>query len=106
MAGRYWYLEKNRTPEMVDACIQFEKSMGNDPIRIARVLKFKGDSDIIKGLQDQAISPMQNKVKEKLTEEPDETLEDKLFTIGCITILIFIIFFSLIGIYTLFSWIF
>ncbi|WP_144527674.1 DUF6584 family protein [Peribacillus simplex] len=106
MAGRYWYLEKNKTPEMVDACIQFEKSMGNDPIRIARVLKFKGDSDIIKGLQDQAISPMQNKVKEKLTEEPDETLEDKLFTIGCITILIFIIFFSLIGIYTLFSWIF
>ncbi|MEF2094583.1 DUF6584 family protein [Bacillus sp. CFBP9009] len=106
MAGRYWYLEKNKTPEMVDACIQFENSMGNDPIRIARVLKFKGDSEIIKRLQDQAISTIQNKVKEKLTEEPDETLEDKLFTIGCITILILIIFFTLIGIYTLFSWFF
>lgn len=106
MAGRYWYLEKNKTPEMVDACIQFENSMGNDPIKIARVLKFKGDSEIIKRLQDQAISPIQNKVKEKLIEEPDETLKDKLFTIGCITILILIIFFTLIGIYTLFSWFF
>lgn len=106
MAGRYWYLEKDKTPEMVDACIQFEKSMGNDPNSIARVLKFKGDSEIIKRLQDQEISPIQNKVKEKLTEEPDETLEDKLFTIGCITILILIIFFTLIGIYTLFSWFF
>lgn len=36
MAGRYWYLEKDKTPEMVDACIQFEKSMGNDPNRIAK----------------------------------------------------------------------
>ncbi|CAH0294920.1 hypothetical protein SRABI133_04366 [Peribacillus simplex] len=106
MAGRYWYLEKNKTPEMIEACIQFEKSMGNDPIGIARVLKFKGNSEIINRLQNQAISPIQNKVKEKLTEEPDETLEDKIFTIGCITILILIIFFTLIGIYTLFSWIF
>jgi hypothetical protein len=31
MAGRYWYLEENKTPEMVKACIEFEKSMGNDP---------------------------------------------------------------------------
>ncbi len=106
MAGRYWYLEKNKTPEMVDTCIQFEKSMGNDPIGIARVLKFKGDSEIIKRLLNETGSPIQNKVKEKLTEEPDETLGDKLFPIGCITILILIIFFTLIGIYTLFSWIF
>ena len=107
MAGRYWYLEKNKTPEMAEACTQFEKSMGNDPIRIARALKFKGDSEIIKGLElDQEISPIQNKVKEKLIEEPSETMEDKLVTIGCITILILIIFFTLIGISTLFSWIF
>lgn len=107
MAGRYWYLEKNKTPEMVEACTQFEKSMGNDPNRIARALKFKGDNEIIKSLKlDQEISPVQNKVKEKLIEEPGETLEDKFVTIGCFTILILIIFFTLIGIYTLFSWIF
>ncbi|PUB08158.1 hypothetical protein C8K15_1457 [Paenisporosarcina sp. OV554] len=107
MAGRYWYLEKNKTPEMVEACIQFEESMGNDPIRIARALKFKGDNGIINRLQlDQEISPLQYKVKEKLTEELDDTLGDKLVTIGCITILILIILFTLIGIYALFSWVF
>ena len=107
MAGRYWYLEKNKTPEMVEACIQFEKNMGNDPVRIARALKFKGDSEIINRLQlNQEISPLQYKVKEKLTEEPDDTLGDKLVTIGCITILILIILFTLIGIYALFSWVF
>ena len=106
MAGRYWYLEKNKTSEMVEACIQFEKNMGNDPVRIARALKFKGDSEIINRLQlNQEISPLQYKVKEKLTEEPDDTLGDKLVTIGCITILILIILFTLIGIYALFSWV-
>ena len=47
MAGRYWYLEKNKTSEMVKACILFEKSLGNDSFRIARALKFKGDSEIL-----------------------------------------------------------
>jgi hypothetical protein len=107
MAGQYWYLEKNKTPEMIKACLQFEKSMGNDPIRISRALKFRGDSEIIKSLQlDQVISPIQKKVKENLTEEPEEIWEDKLVTIGCISILIFIILFTLIGIYTVFAWVF
>lgn len=39
MAGRYWYLEENKTSEMVKACNEFEKSMGNDPNRITRNLK-------------------------------------------------------------------
>jgi hypothetical protein len=107
MAGRYWYLEKNKTPEMIKACIQFEKSMGNDPIRIARALKFKGDSEILKRLQlDQVISPIQNKVKENLLEEPDDLLKDKLVIFGCFSIIILTIIFALIGVYALFIWIF
>ncbi|MDQ0219788.1 DUF6584 family protein [Peribacillus cavernae] len=107
MAGRYWYLEKNKTPEMEKACLQFENSMGNDPIRISRALKYKGDREIIKSLQvDQMIYPIQNKVKEILTEEPEDTLEDKLVTIGCISILILIISLICIGIYTVFDWVF
>lgn len=43
MAGRYWYLEKNKTPGMIKACIVFENSMGNDVNKIARALKYKGD---------------------------------------------------------------
>lgn len=81
--------------------------MGNDPLSIARVLKFKGDREIINRLQlNQEISSLQYKVKEKLTEEPNDTLGDKLVPIGCFTILIAILLFTAIGIYALFSWVF
>ncbi|MDO7484867.1 DNA helicase [Peribacillus frigoritolerans] len=107
MAGRYWYLEKNKTSEMVKACILFEKSMGNDPLRIARALKFKGDNEILIRLElDQVISPIQNKVKESLLERPDDQLKDNLFSLGCFSIIILTILFALIGVYTLFNWIF
>ncbi|MGG4268441.1 DUF6584 family protein [Peribacillus simplex] len=107
MAGRYWYLEKNKSPEMVKSCIQFEKSMGNDPIRIGRAIKFKGDSEILKRLQlDQEISPIQNKVKENLLEEPEDPFKDKLVIFGCFSIIILTIIFALIGVYALFNWIF
>ncbi|MDW7616132.1 DUF6584 family protein [Peribacillus simplex] len=107
MAGRYWYLEKNKSPEMVKACIQFEKSMGNDPIRIGRAIKFKGDSEVLKRLQlDQVISPIQNKVKENLLEEPEDPFKDKLVIFGCFSIIILTIIFALIGVYALFNWIF
>ncbi|MBT2701193.1 DNA helicase [Bacillus sp. ISL-40] len=107
MAGRYWYLEENKTPEMVKACAAFEKSEGNDPSRISTALKFKGNPEIIQKLQlNQGYSPIKDKVKEKLVEEPTETLGDKLVTIGCISILILTFSFTLIGIITIFRWIF
>nr|WP_299095726.1 DUF6584 family protein [uncultured Metabacillus sp.] len=92
---------------MVKACIEFEKSMGNDPIRIARALKYKGNTEILKRLElDQAITSTQNKVKEKLMEKPEDSFEDKLVTFGCLSIIILIIIFTLIGVYTFFNWIF
>ncbi|OIK14582.1 DNA helicase [Bacillus sp. MUM 116] len=107
MAGRYWYLEENKTPEMVKACKEFEKSMGNDPNRIARTLKYRGDIEILKRLElDREISPIKNKVKEKLLQESEDSLQDKLVTIGCISILILIIMFVVIGVYAFFNWIF
>jgi hypothetical protein len=36
MAGRYWYFEENKTPEMIQVCLQFEKSMRNNPVNIKR----------------------------------------------------------------------
>ncbi|MGW6302740.1 DUF6584 family protein [Peribacillus butanolivorans] len=107
MAGRYWYLEKNKTSEMVKAYILFEKSLGNDPFKIARALKFKGDSEILIRLElDQIISPIQNKVKENLLEQPDDLLKDKLVIFGCFSIIILTILFALIGVYALLNWIF
>ncbi|MCZ0875161.1 DUF6584 family protein [Peribacillus sp. AS_2] len=107
MAGRYWYLEKNKTSEMVKACILFEKSVGNDPFSIARALKFKGDSEILIELElDQVISPIQNKVKESLLEQPDDLLKDNLASLGCFSIIILTILFALVGVYAFFTWIF
>jgi hypothetical protein len=107
MAGRYWYFEENKTPEMVKACIKFEETMGNDPNRIAIALKYKGDTEILEKLElDHEINSIQNKVKEKLLDEHEDSLEDKLVTFGCLSILILIIIFSLIGVYSFFIWIF
>ena len=107
MAGRYWYLEKNKTSEMVKACILFEKSLGNDPFKIAQALKFKGDSGILTRLElNQVISPIHNKVKENLLEQPDDLLKDKFVILGCFSILIVTILFALIGVYTLLNGIF
>jgi hypothetical protein len=30
MAGRYWYLEDHKTPDMITACAAFERTYGND----------------------------------------------------------------------------
>lgn len=110
LAGRYWYLEESKTPEMVKACNKFEKSMGNDPNKIVRALKYKGDIESLKGLElDSSILSIQHKVKEKLLEEPDdESLKasNKIITIGCLLIIILIIIFVSIGVYTFFNWIF
>ncbi|WP_370075335.1 DUF6584 family protein [Lysinibacillus sp. RC46] len=106
MAGRYWYLEENKTPLMVHACIEFEKSMGNDINNIARALKYKGDIELLKGME---LDPaLLYKVKE-LVEEPDvpiEFKEDKLIILGCLSIIILIFIFALVGVYTFFKWIF
>ncbi|WP_248562691.1 DUF6584 family protein [Niallia sp. NCCP-28] len=107
MAGRYWYLEEKKTPEMVKACIQFEKKMGKDPEKIARALKYKGNMEILKRLKlDEEIFSLPNKVKEKLVEKPENSLDDKLVTFGCLSIIVLIIILILIGIYTVFKWIF
>ncbi|MEB2282450.1 DNA helicase [Lysinibacillus xylanilyticus] len=110
MVGRYWYLENNKTPEMVHACIEFENSMGNDIENIARSLKYKGDIELLKGLDlDPALFSIK-KVKEKLVEEPDAPLEGKgehnWIIFGCLSIITLIFIFALIGVYTFFKWIF
>lgn len=108
MAGRYWYLEKNKTPEMVHACIKFESSIGNDINNIARALKYKGDIELLKGLDlDPALLSI-NKVKEKLVEESDASIEGEhnWIIFGCLSIIILIFIFALVGVYTFLKWIF
>ncbi|WP_242236078.1 DUF6584 family protein [Bacillus cereus group sp. BfR-BA-01316] len=107
MAGRYWYLEKEKTNVMHAACLQFEKSMGNDPYHIVRALKFKGDHDIIKELYtEHTLQPLQKKVAEELIDDYEETWKDKLFEWGCLALFAFLLSTAIIGIFTILDWIF
>ena len=64
MAGRYWYLEEEKSPEMVAACAVFEKECGNSPVVLLLAIKYKADPAAIKdtyagrtlrALQEQAV---------------------------------------------------
>lgn len=48
MAGRYWYLEKDNSPEMISARNAFEKDCADDPYLIRKSLKFRGNFDEIR----------------------------------------------------------
>lgn len=107
MAGRYWYLEEHKTGIMHESCLLFEKSMGNSPHHIARALKFKGDSNHIKGLyKDQPLSLVQKKVAEELIYEYKETWKDKLVPFGCLALLASLLFSAVVGLFTIWNWIF
>jgi hypothetical protein len=47
MAGRYWYLEEHKTPEMEKACRAFEKQCVNRAFTMLESLKFKRDPEEI-----------------------------------------------------------
>jgi hypothetical protein len=107
MAGRYWYLAESKTQEMIQACQKFEGSLGNDPIKILRSLKFKGDSEFINNLQSRLIfSSLEKQDRKRRDEEIEETWDDKLIPIIFISFLIFSFLFFLLGIYTALTWIF
>jgi hypothetical protein len=107
MAGRYWYLEESKTPEMIQACQQFEGSLGNDPIEILRILKFKGDIEVINNLQSRLIfSSLKKQARKRRDEEMEDTWDDKLIPIIFFSFLIFGFLLILLGIYTVLTWIF
>ncbi|EEL07395.1 hypothetical protein bcere0014_9660 [Bacillus cereus BDRD-ST196] len=81
--------------------------MGNDSYHIVRALKFKGDRNIITGLQtERPLQPLQKKVIEELIDDYEETWKDKLFTWGCLSLFVFLLFTAIVGIFTILDWIF
>ena len=48
MAGRYWYLEENKTEQMEKACACFEKSFNHDAYSMLCAINFKGNFERIK----------------------------------------------------------
>ncbi len=92
---------------MHESCLLFEKSMGNSPHHIARALKFKGDSNHIKSLyKEQPLSSVQKKVAEELIYEYKETWQDKLVPFGYLALLASLLFSAIVGLFTIWNWIF
>jgi len=64
MAGRYWYLTETNNEHVKAARIAFEKSFGNNPIRIMIALKFRGDPNKLSDQAQKRIDALQeNHVK-------------------------------------------
>ncbi len=83
--------------------------MGNDPIRIARALKFKGDCEVIKDQELRLlILQIQNKSEIDLFEEAEvyeETWVGKLELLGIILVITITLFFTFFGVYQFTKWI-
>ena len=122
MAGRYWYLVEEKDERMQAACKQFEDAFGNDPFRLLSALKFKGDTNAIKGTYAAGVlddlerrarekhpwyAGFHNKRLEKKGEPKSEgrprTVRDFFFRVGCLIAFAVVIALALIGLYTAIS---
>jgi hypothetical protein len=118
MAGRYWYLEENRTDEMAAACAEFERSCGNDPLEIAKALKYFGGIDELEpGFARSKLLSLQEecrkrhrcelrfgpRIRRTTAVERESLFERVFFPIGCLIVLAILIFLAIYGFIALVS---
>ena len=122
MAGRYWYLEEDKSPTMTTACAVFERTFGNDPLHILIALKFRGD---IKSIEDtfpgRTLLALHTQAKQKhgyyvdfqkqkaeryIQRASNKSRHDKMLGIGCIVGLVIGIGLMIVGLVTVVAWLF
>ena len=117
MAGRYWYLEENKTVEMGMACKAFESHCGNDPMQMLFAMKFRGDfrlmeeqygGRILLKLHEEAkkkhkyYSDFRKQKVEKFVRYPKRNQSRNVFSeIGCWVTFLVIFGILMIGLYTI-----
>ncbi len=121
MAGRYWYLEEQKTPDMVAACQAFERSCGHDPLQILLALKFRGEIEAMRHtFAGQTLLALQSRAKEErgvLVEFgksgrekyhliPQARPDNRLRWIGCFLISSVALVLMAIGLITILRWVF
>lgn len=121
MAGRYWYLEENKTPAMMAACELYEKSCGNDSLQILRALKFKGELDSVESeFARKRLESLRSRVLDEHGLEVDfnrqgadkyrRTRKSKvangLSTIGCVILILAAVALMVIGAITIYGRVF
>ena len=97
MAGRYWYLEEEKSNEMKEACEIFEKEFSKYPLSIWQALKFRGDvNEIDSDYTQEKLKYLQDKIKKFYCKETDKyipvsIIKDKIAKCGCIGIIVFVV---------------
>lgn len=123
MAGRYWYLEEQKTPIMAAACQAFERSCGGDPLQILLALKFRGEIEAIRDtFAGQTLLTLQARAKEErgvyvefgksgraryhLIPSSVPAPDNRLRWIGCFVVSLVAVALMAIGLITLLEWVF
>ncbi len=118
MAGRYWYLEEHKNPEMQEAVAAFEGSVHKDPTFILRMLKFRGDIDQLPEFPRQRLLSLQQESMRKYGEyprygtksraewvtRPARKLRDRIFPIGCMLLWTLSAALAVIGLIQVIRW--
>ena len=121
MAGRYWYLEEDTSPDMLAACEAFEQSCGNSSLQILLSLKFQGDVESIhsESAKDKLLT-LQSRVRDqhglviefgkKGTEKYQGTERSattgRALLVGFAAVSVLAIVLALIGLSTVIRWLF
>lgn len=121
MAGRYWYLEEDKSSTMVAACQAFEHSCGKDPLQILLALKFRGDVESIRDtLAGRTLLQLHAEARSKHRYYVDfrkrgaerydqatsvEGLTDRVLKAGCIVSLLIALGLLVVGLLTVLAWI-
>jgi hypothetical protein len=121
MAGRYWYLEEDKSPEMVTACTTFEQSCGDSSLHLLLSLKFRGDVEFIGSefaknklliLQSQVrdeqgyVVDFGKKGAEKYQQTGRSKTRATVLMVGCVGVAVLGIVLALIGLSTVIGWLF
>ncbi|HBY07577.1 MAG TPA: DNA helicase [Chloroflexi bacterium] len=121
MAGRYWYLEEDKSAKMVTAVKAFEQSCGNQALKILQALKFQGRLESLTEVYAQTkLQTLQAQVKteygfvldfqkqsvKKAYRTQSRNKQSKIWQIGCLAGLIIALVLMVIGLLTTVSWLF
>lgn len=107
MAGRYWYLIENKTPEMISACKDFEHSCGDHPYEILNTLGWRFDGTPYAQNKLYELQKHYKAIQDSIPPfELQKTGRDRIALIGCgvvSIVLIFIIAFGFKAIFEMFQ---
>ncbi|MCC6126137.1 MAG: hypothetical protein IT426_14340 [Pirellulales bacterium] len=106
MAGRYWYLFENKTVQMLAACDEFQRSLGNNPVLIVESLGWPADPspDVKAKLEELHGRARDFRKKYSWKIEATKGIRDRFALLGCGIIATIILFIFIQGIIFIGTW--